>query len=149
MGDLIMYKESDLGECVRLYVEAFNAPPLEYDFLTAEKAQRYLSDMTRTPGFLGYCYWADGEMVAFCFGILDNYFECVMFEVEELAVAPQLHRSGVGSKVMQLLETKLAMYGVAAVSLQTSRNLPAFDFYKKNDYEELPENVTLMKWLQS
>ncbi|MCL1885147.1 MAG: GNAT family N-acetyltransferase [Defluviitaleaceae bacterium] len=148
MSELIMYRETDLEMCVKVYVEAFNAPPLNYNFLTEAKAERYLKDMTKTPGFLGYTYWVEGEMAAFCFGILDNYFEGTMFEVEELAVVAQKHRSGVGSEVMRLLEIKLAGYGVSAVSLNTSRELPAFSFYLKNGYEELPENVTLMKWLQ-
>ncbi|MCL2199496.1 MAG: GNAT family N-acetyltransferase [Defluviitaleaceae bacterium] len=145
---LKMYQESDLEICTEIYVSAFNAPPLSYDFLTKEKAERYLRDITRTPGFLGYTYWEEDEMVAFCFGKLDNYFEGVMFEVEELAVVPGKHRSGVGSTVMRLLEAKLAGYRVMAVNLHTSRDLPAFSFYLKNGYEELQENVTLMKWLQ-
>jgi aminoglycoside 6'-N-acetyltransferase I len=148
MSELIMYRETDLETCVRIYVEAFNAPPLNYSFLTKEKAERYLRDLTRTPGFLGYVFLQEGAMTAFCFGKLDNYFEGTMFEVEELAVIPELHRSGVGSEVMGLLETKLAGYGVSAVSLNTSKQLPAFSFYLKNGYEELPENVTLMKWLE-
>ena len=148
MNELTMYCETDLEHCAKIYVEAFNAPPLNYDFLTTPKAERYLRDLTRTPGFLGYTYWQDDEMVAFCFGKLDNYFEGVMFEVEELAVIPSKHRSGLGSRIMELLEIKLAGYRVSAVSLHTSRQLPAYDFYIKNDYEELTENVTLMKWLQ-
>ncbi|MCL1863209.1 MAG: GNAT family N-acetyltransferase [Defluviitaleaceae bacterium] len=144
---LKMYEDSDLQICTEIYVNAFNAPPLNYDFLTKEKAERYLRDLTRTPGFLGYTYSEGEEVVAFCFGKLDNYFEGVMFEVEELAVVPNKHRSGVGSTVMQLLESKLAGYRVAAVNLHTSRDLPAFGFYLKNGYEELQENVTLMKWL--
>jgi len=142
-----MYRESDLEECVRIYVDAFNAPPLDYSFITKEKAWRYVRDITLTPGFIGYTFWIDEKMVAFCFGILDNYFDGVMFEVEELAVAAAYQRSGIGSVVMNLLETKLARYNVAAVSLQTSRTLPAFGFYLKNGYEELTENVTLIKWL--
>jgi aminoglycoside 6'-N-acetyltransferase I len=148
MPELKMYKESDLEKCVEIYVAAFNAPPLNYDFLNGAKAERYLRDITRTPGFLGYVYVEGEEMKAFCFGKLDNYFEGVMFEVEELAVVPQLHRSGVGTEVMRLLEIKLAGYGVKAVNLSTSRNLPAFNFYVKNGYDEIPENVTLVKWLQ-
>jgi len=148
MTELIMYRETDLEKCTDVYVSAFNAPPLCYDFLTKEKAARYLGDITKTPGFLGYTYWIDGEMAAFCFGFLDNYFQGMMFEVEELAVVPQKHRSGIGSAVIELLEIKLAGYGVSAVSLNTSRDLPAFSFYLKNGYEEIPENVTLMKWLQ-
>lgn len=145
---LKMYQDSDLGICTEIYVNAFNAPPLSYDFLTKEKAERYLRDLTKTPGFLGYMYYEGDEAAAFCFGKLDNYFEGVMFEVEELAVVPEKHRGGVGSAVMALLEAKLAGYRVMAVNLHTSRDLPAFKFYLKNGYEELTENVTLMKWLQ-
>jgi GNAT superfamily N-acetyltransferase len=71
-----------------------------------------------------------------------------MFEVEELAVTPALHRTGIGTAVMQAFEQKLAMYGVSAVNLHTSRSLPAYEFYVKNNYEECSETVTLMKWLQ-
>ena len=146
-NQLIMYGESDFEDCVRVYVDAFTAPPLCYHWLTKEKAWRYIGDMTRAPGFLGYTYKIGGEMAAFCFGALDNYFEGTVYEVKELAVASAFQHRGVGSAMMGLLETKLAGYGVAAVSLQTSRNLPAFGFYIKNGYEELLENVSLIKWL--
>ena len=148
-NQLIMYRDTDFDDCVRIYTDAFNAPPLNYDWLTKEKAWRYVRDLTITPGFMGYTYWQEGEMVAFCFGILDNYFEGTVFSVEELAVVSKFHSKGIGTKVMNLLETKLAGYAVEAVSLQTSRNLPAYDFYIKNGYEELTENVSLMKWLRN
>jgi ribosomal protein S18 acetylase RimI-like enzyme len=148
MTELIMYKDENLQQCVEIYISAFTTPPLCYDFLTKEKVERYLRDMVKTPGFLGYTYHTNGEMIAFCFGKLDNYFEGTMFEVSELAVASTQQRSGTGSEVMRLLEIKLAGYGVSAVSLHTSRELPAFNFYQKIGYEELPENVTLLKWLQ-
>jgi len=148
MSELIMYRETDLEECAKIYEQAFTTPPLCYAFLTKEKTERYLRDLVRTPGFIGYTYWIDDEMVAFCFGTLDNYFQGTMFEVSELAVKPHLQRSGIGSEIMKLLETKLAGYGVSAVSLHTSRELPAFNFYQKNGYEELTENATLIKWLQ-
>ena len=145
--EISMYQDSNLDICTQIYVDAFTAPPINYDFLTTEKAWRYIRDMTRTPSFMGYTYWVDGEMIAFCFGKLDNYFQGSVFEVEELAVASSQHRQGVGSAVMSLLEEKLASYGVSAVSLHTSRTLPAFEFYQKNGYEEVPESVSLMKWL--
>jgi len=146
-NQFIMYREEDFEECVRIYKDAFTTPPLDYHFLTKEKAWRYIRDITRTPGFLGFTYWIDGKMAAICFGILDNYFEGTMFEVEEFAVDPIHQRSGIGSTVMNLLETKLAGYNVEAVILQTSRHLPAHGFYLKNGYEELTENVTLAKLL--
>jgi aminoglycoside 6'-N-acetyltransferase I len=147
MGELIMYKDSDLCECARIYREAFTTPPLNYDFLTQEKVERYLRDLAKTPNFIGYTYHVDG-MITVCFGKLDNYFQGTMFEVSELAVSPTVQRNGIGSEIMRLLEIKLAGYGVAAINLHTSRNLPAYDFYMKNGYGELEENATLIKWLQ-
>ncbi|MCL1878185.1 MAG: GNAT family N-acetyltransferase [Defluviitaleaceae bacterium] len=144
---LIMYKEEHLPTCAKIYVDAFNAPPLSYDFLTPEKAERYLRDLARTPGFLGYVCFVDEVIKAFCFGKLDDYFDGTMFEVSELAVSPELHGCGLGTEIMRQMEIKLAGYGVQAVSLNTSRNLPAFNFYKKNGYEELNESVSLMKQL--
>jgi len=147
MNSLIMYKDSDFEDILRIYLDAFTAPPLNYDFLTEQNARRYISDLIKTPGFMGYTYAVDGEIIAFCFGKLDNYFEGSVFKVDELAVASAHHRGGVGSAVMNLLETKLAGYNVAAVSLQTSRTLPAFGFYLKNGYEEVQDNVSLLKLL--
>jgi len=144
---LTMYKETDLQECARIYEAAFTTPPLNYDFLTKEKAERYLRDLTQTPGFIGYTFYSGDEITAFVFGKLDSYFQGMMFEVSELAVLPDLQRAGVGSEIMRLLEIKLAGYGVVAVSLHTSRNLPAYNFYLKNGYEELTETVTLLKTL--
>lgn len=143
----IMYREEDFEECIRIYIDAFTTPPLNYDFVTKEKAWRYIRDITRTPGFLGFTYWMDGKMAAMCLGTLDSYFGGSMFEVAEFAVDPIHQRSGIGSTVMNLLETKLAGYNVEAISLHTSRNLPAYGFYLKNGYEELTENVTLAKLL--
>ncbi|MCL2356659.1 MAG: GNAT family N-acetyltransferase [Defluviitaleaceae bacterium] len=144
---LNMYRESDLPACVKIYVEAFNAPPLSYSFLTEDKAERYLRDLTHSPGFMGYTYRVNGEIAAFCFGRIDDYFEGVMYELSEFAVTPALQRSGIGTEIMRLLETKAAGYGVQAINLNTSRKLPAFNFYKKNGYEEISENVSLMKLL--
>ena len=146
-NNLVMYKETDLDACVAIYSDAFTAPPLNYHWLTKEKSWRYIRDLTKTPGFMGYTYWENGEMIACCLGILDNYFEGTIFCVEELAVLSKYHSQGIGTKVMDLLEKKIAGYGVEAISLQTSRNLPAFNFYLKNGYEEITENVSLLKQL--
>ena len=145
--ELFMYDDPDLEICTEIYADAFTAPPLNYGFITKENARRYIESITKTPGFLGYTCRVEGETIAFVFGLLDNYFEGMMFEIAELGVASAFQRRGFGSKIMGILEAKLAGYGVSAVNLQTSRNLPAFEFYLKNGYEEVTENVTLMKWL--
>ena len=80
-------------------------------------------------------------------GVVDDYFEGSIYEIKEFAVAADFHRTGVGSTVLAAVEAEIAGHGVAAVSLQTSRTIPAYKFYQKNGYDELTENVTLIKWL--
>ena len=144
---LVMYKTEHFDEVLRIYVNAFTAPPLNYDFVTHEKAGRYIRDLTQAPGFLGYVYADGGKTTAFIFGALDNYFDGNLYQVKEFAVDAKNQRSGIGAKVMCLLESKLASIGVDAINLNTSRHLPAHAFYLKNGYTEVTENVCLMKWL--
>ena len=142
-----MYKNSHFDDVLRIYVEAFTAPPLGYSFITPEKAKRYIIDITSTPCFLGYVYPNEEKISAFVFGKIDNYFENTLYEIMEFAVDPNLQRKGTGSEVIGLLETKLSGLGVGAISLNTSRHLPAHNFYKKIGYAEVTENVTLAKLL--
>ena len=144
-----MYKNEHFDDVLRIYVDAFTSPPLDYDFVTKEKAERYIKDMIRTPGFVGYVNLDEKKITAFIFGKIDNYFEGTLYEIMELAVDPCFQRSGTGSKVMRLLESRLKSLGVDAISLNTSRHLPAYEFYKKNGYTEIADNVSLAKILQN
>jgi len=146
-SEVKMYGETYLDACTAIYVAAFTAPPMNYHWVTNPKARRYINDLTRTPGFIGYVYEVDGETAAFCLGVLDNYFDGSVYEIREFAVCPKHQRGGTGSAFLRELEIKLAGYDIPAISLSTSRNLPAFEFYLKNGYEEVKENVSLTKWL--
>ena len=144
-----MYKNEHFDDVLRIYVEAFTSPPLNYGFVTNEKAERYIKDIIRTPCFVGYVYGNKEKIIAFIFGKIDNYFDGILYEVAELAVDPSIQRGGIGSKVMSLLESRLKGLGVGAISLNTSRHLPAYAFYKKNGYNEVEDNVNLAKILQN
>ena len=144
---LTMYKETDLEICVEIYKEAFS-PVVDSEILSREKVWRYVRDMTLIPNFIGYTCLLENEIVAFCFGKLDNYFEGATYEISEIAVTSKYHRQGIGSKVLNALEKKLAGFNVSAITLNTSRQIPAYDFYLKNGYDEVPEVTTLAKWLQ-
>ena len=144
-----MYKNEHFDDVLRIYVEAFTSPPLNYNFVTKEKAERYITDMTRTPCFVGYVFFDEEKITAFIFGKIDNYFRGTLYEIMELAVDPGIQRGGIGTKVMSLLESRLKALGVDAISLNTSRHLTAYTFYKKNGYTEIGDNVNLAKLLQT
>jgi aminoglycoside 6'-N-acetyltransferase I len=144
---LLPYRKKDFRACVEIFTAAFTAPPLSYDFVTQEKARRYLRDITHSPGFLGFVYEVEESVAAFCFGVTDDYFHDPQYEVKELAVHPALHGKGVGSAVMLALETRMAKDGITAISLQTSRAIPAYYFYRKIGYTDVEDNISLVKSL--
>ena len=144
-----MYKNEHFDDVLRIYVDAFTSPPLNYKFVTKEKAERYIRDMTRTPCFVGYVFLNDEKITAFIFGKIDNYFNGTLYEIMELAVDPSFQRGGIGTKVMSLLESRLKNLGVDAISLNTSSHLPAYAFYQKNGYTQIEDNVNLAKLLQT
>ena len=146
---LFMYKNEYFEEVLRIYVDAFTSPPLNYGFVTNEKAARYIWDIIHAPGFLGYVFKNGDKIVAFIFGSVDNYFDGTIYKIKEFAVDPKHQRVGTGTAVLKELESKLAAFGVCAMNLNTSRHLPAYAFYQKNGYTEITESVSLMKWLQA
>ena len=144
---LVPYHKKHFGRCVDIFVAAFQAPPLAYDFVNPQNAGRYLRDIVDTPGFWGFVYVLEGTVAAFCLGAVDDYFHGLQYEVKEFAVAPALHGRKVGSLFLTAIETELAGRGVESVHLQTSRAIPAYQFYMRNGFEDVADNVSLTKWL--
>jgi GNAT superfamily N-acetyltransferase len=141
------YSKKYFDACAELFVAAFSAPPLSYTFLTREKTRRYLRDIVNAPGFAGFVYVLENETVAFCFGVTEDYFHAPQYDIKEFAVTPSLHGKGIGSVFLKEIENRLRGNGVTALTLQTSRAIPACSFYKKNGFSESEETVNLMKLL--
>jgi GNAT superfamily N-acetyltransferase len=140
-----LYKK-DLSIVIPLFVDAFVHPPWNYDWMTHEKAERYIRDLLQTPGFLGFVYVDAGRIAGVCLGCVNDYFQAVVYELKELAVAHTAQRKGIGSKMMAAIEGYLkAERGVEFVTLQTARHSPVYEFYLKNAYAPAEDNAFLMK----
>jgi aminoglycoside 6'-N-acetyltransferase I len=144
---LFSYHKKDLSPCTDIFVAAFNAPPLDYPFVTVEKARRYLRDITGTPGFAGFVYRVENTLAAFCFGSTDDYFYDPQYVIKEFAVHPCRQGKGIGTAFLSAIENHLTDNGIKGLSLQTSRTIPAYHFYKKNGFSVSEETVTFMKSL--
>ena len=142
---LELYNNKDLPILVGIYVRAFRAEPICYDWLHEEQALPYLYDMTITPKFEGFVYKINKKIVGFCFGAYDDYFQGSLFDIKEFAIEPSLHKKGVGSVFLAEIEKKAAKKGCDGIILRTSKDIPAFHFYIKNGYEDVLSTVCLTK----
>ena len=145
MTGLTIAKWEDASVCTRIFVDVFSNPPWEYPWITDEKSGRYIEDIFRSPGFLGFLYYQDDRLAGFCIGSINDYFFDPQYEIKELAIRVESQRQGTGSKMLLEIEQNLAQNGVTLIFLHTSRTIPAYRFYIKNGYAPVDDNVYFMK----
>jgi GNAT superfamily N-acetyltransferase len=96
-------------------------------------------------GFLGFVYYEDGIPVGMCVGAASDYFFEPQYEIREFAILPAVQRQGAGTRMLAEIEAFLAARDIKLIYLHTSRGIPAYDFYFKNGYIPIEENVYFIK----
>ena len=139
--------QDHLSEVADVFVSVYRAEPFSYNWLTKEKACAYLREMLQRKGAYAYAYFAGGKLVGACFGRISQEFRGKMFELSEIFIDQSYARLGNGSRFLLELESKMAQLGVDYIKLVTLRNIPAFNFYRKNGYDCSENTVIMIKHL--
>lgn len=56
-----------------------------------------------------------------------------------------MQQAGIGSGFMKSIEEKAAEKGAVYITLLTEKQVPAYQFYRKNGFQERKENVFFVK----
>ncbi len=142
--EMNLFTEKDLQKCIAAFMEVFNAEPWN-DQWEPERAERYLMDFVRTPGFMGIVATEGEEVIGFLFGAKRAWWSGDEFFIYEMCVKATVQNQGVGKALLKHLLEKLESDNVATVSLLTDRGIPAEAFYKKNGFEEIERLVYLSR----
>lgn len=139
------YKTSDLTQCAKIFREAFS----EEDWgcvWTQERAELYLSDYADNPKFVGFVSENDGEVDGAIFACKKVSWNKDEIHVDDLIVAPQKQRSGIGRQLVDVLKDYSKENGLAGIVLYTQEQAPAKQFYEKNEFQ-ISEGVICMYWV--
>lgn len=142
--ELDLYTENDFQKCIITFIEVFNAEPWN-DQWEESRAEHYLMDFVRTPGFMGIVATEGKEVIGFLFGAKRAWWSGDEFFIYEMCVKAAVQNQGVGKALLKSLHEKLEAEKVASVSLLTDRGIPAEAFYKKNGFEEIERLVYLSR----
>ena len=97
------YESKDLSQCAAIFKEAFSEETWGCIW-TKERAEAYISDLTCHPKFIGFVSdekgVIDGAVLA-CRKVSWNNDE---IHIDELIVAPQKQRSGIGGKLVDAVK---------------------------------------------
>ena len=66
----------------------------------------------------------------------------------ELGIKPECQGRGLGTEFLRMIEEYIHANGISCIFLQTERDMPAYDFYRKNGFDLLDGHVSLTKFLK-
>ncbi|MGL4774021.1 MAG: GNAT family N-acetyltransferase [Clostridium sp.] len=142
MKNIDLVKGEHILSCAKLYVEVFNSSPWN-DEWTIDTACKRLNDMFVSPGFKGFVYLKDEEIVGVVFGNLEQYYNGMHYNLREIFIKPSLQGEGIGSELINELENSLKNENLSAIILFTSNEYGITSFYEKREFKTL-EGMNMM-----
>lgn len=121
-----------------IYASAFSGEPWN-DPWKAEDAVIHVKELLESRQSYGLEYVIDGEVAGFILGTSMLFHYGRTFEINDLAVAPEYQRRGIGAKLLEKCIADVKAQGMAGIHLITAGDgiLPAFyeeyGFTKENE----------------
>ncbi|CAM4478790.1 GNAT family N-acetyltransferase [Paenibacillus tarimensis] len=138
------YLDKDISGCTELFIDVFNQEPWNDNWLT-DIAEKYLSDYTNTPGFIGVVAEEGAEIRGFIFGVCKRWWSGDEFFINEMCVSKRSQGNGLGTELLNYLELNLVGTGIKRITLLTDKGIPAEYFYKKNGFQEIDRLMFMCK----
>ena len=90
----------------------------------------------------------DGEeIIGFVMGYFEQYDDIQAYDLVEIVIAHGYQGKGMGTRFMQLLETKVKECGGAMIQLQAVNDERHNNFYSKLGFQNCSNLVLKSKWL--
>jgi len=132
-------------EIMSLFKEVFSAPPWNEDWSDDDQLDNYLKDLTEVRNPLLYGLYEGNDLVGVSIGRIKHWCEGTEYFIEELCIRMDRQKKGYGKEFFSLIEKDLKEKGLDTIFLMTDRDKPAYEFYKKNGFKEIPELTSFIK----
>lgn len=127
-------EDENLQQCAKLHKIVFNEKPWNEKW-TIETSYKRLSEIYKTPNFIGLMYMKDGKIMGAVFGNYEQMYDGKRYFLKEMFVDRNLKGKRIGSDLLAMVENQVKMLGIKTVFLFTSRANHTDRFYFKNMYK--------------
>lgn len=132
MIDISFVKPEQLNECADLLMRVYREEPWNDQWPSRELAARYLCELMDNPVFTGFVACQNGKIVGVCFGHKRTWWDGDEFFIDEFFIDHNRQRSGIGSTLMQYVQTWVKAKQFTWLTCMTKMNFPSERFYLKN-----------------
>ena len=128
-----------------LFREVFSAPPWNEDWSDEEQLDNYLLELMEVRNPIVFGLYDDEELIGISIGKIKHWCEGTEYFIEELCIRADRQGKGYGKEFFSQIESKLQERGLDTIFLMTNRDQPAYGFYKKIGFREIPELASFIK----
>ena len=132
-----------IDECTDLFLSVFAGEPWNDHWESPQDAKRYLESHYAFNSFLGYVAFYEGWIVGASFGFIKPWQRGFEYYINEFFVDTAVQGKGVGTLLLKQIAADIKGKNMIAIVLTTQRAFPAYRFYVKNGFTEVPGEVFL------
>ena len=143
--DIRILTPEDFPAVKALFLAVFTGAPWYDDWSDEAQLDAYLRDLTGNANSLGIGLFEGGQLAAASLGSIMHWHTGTEYYIHELFVQTAQQGTGLGTALLNACEDMTKRMGITHMFLHTGRDMPAFQFYRKNGFAELEGHVSLVK----
>ena len=145
MYELKRLSLDDKEDIKEVFTSVFTKEPWNDDWSDKEQLDMYITDLIGQGYSLTYGLLDNGELIGISMGYIKHWYSGTEYIINELCIITDRQGAGVGTFFLSEIENAIKELGLKQIFLLTDSNVPAYDFYKKNGYVEVTNNVAFSK----
>ena len=129
----------------KLFTGVFTGEPWNDDWSDSKQLDCYIDDLCGQSYSLTFGLYDGGELIGISMGDIKHWFRGTEYLINELCIKTDRQGTGAGTIFLTEIEKAIKEMGLKQIFLLTDRDMPAYNFYKKNGYVEVSNLVPFSK----
>ena len=134
-----------IDECIEVYIDTFSKEPWNDEYESRQQVADFFNNHLKNNYFLGYVGIVNEKIVALSIGMKKPWIEGVEYYIDEFCVSYSMQGQGIGSEFLKKIEKMIKAEGVYGMLLNTEKEYPSYEFYRKNGFKRINDLVVLGK----
>ena len=146
--ELKVLTERERSAVTELFFEVFSDEPWYVVWSDRPQLDAYIDDLTGQRNSLTLGFLDDGRLVGLAMGRIKHWYSGTEYSIDEFCIEKTSQNKGIGSLFLKEIEAYLLQNGITHIFLETEKTVPAYPFYLRRGFRELPNHIGLAKKIE-